>query len=65
MAEKKKLENVNKVSVKKDKKESSYNSKIEMIYEVLDAYKLDADDMKKDLETMSGIVNRLRIRAGL
>jgi len=65
MAEKKKLENVNKVSVKKDKKESSYNSKIEMIYEVLDAYKLDADDMKKDLEKMSSIVNRLRIRAGL
>jgi hypothetical protein len=66
--EKKTVGYVNKVSVSKVKKEenkSNSNHKIDMVYDMLDAHRLDLNSMQEELEKMSSIVKRLRIRAGI
>ena len=53
--------------VKKKEEQSNPNvySKIETVYEVLNAYRLDLDSVQEEVEKISNIVKRLKIRAGL
>ena len=53
------------LSNKKEEKQSNPNRKIDMIYDMLDAHRLDLNSMQEELEKMSSIVKRLRIRAGI
>jgi len=53
------------VAKKKEQSKPNVDSKIETMYEVLNAYRLDLDSVQEKVEKMSNIVKRLKIRAGL